>query len=113
MLSFIIVFFFIACNSSLRPLYEQERADTMKTITTTPNEDWTPDMRISIAYRSLSEITKNMLEQKISKGVFPVDVLGQKIDLQFRSNIQSLNLSSGKDETIEFLIKRLLFYEIV
>ena len=104
MLANLILFFFVACSSSLRPLYEQERAETMKTITTAPSEDWSADMRISIAYRSLSDLTKNMLEQKISRGIFPVEIFGQKIDLKLLSDIKTLELSSGKDESLNFLI---------
>ena len=101
MLFYLFFLFMFACRSSLRPLYEQERMETMKTITDTPNEDWSADMRISISYRSLSELTKKMLQQKINKGAYPVDVLGQKIDVLLTSNIKSLKLSSGGEDTLE------------
>ena len=100
----LLLFFLTACSHSLRPLYDQERAESLKTITSAPDKDWAPDIRLSIAYRALSNLTQQLLEQKISKGNLPVDIFGQKLNVRLLSDIKSLNLSAGKDNVIKFLI---------
>lgn len=95
---------FLSCQSSLKDLYEKERTETLSVITDIPQKDWDPDIRFQLSYEILSSLTENLIEAKINQGTLPVQILGQTLDIDITSDVESLSLTSDNQQAIAFNI---------
>ena len=104
MITHFVILLFFSCQTSLRSVYEKERTQSLNTITDIPQENWKPDIRLQISYKTLSNLTKEVVKDKVKNGTFPVQILGQNIDIKINSEIDSLTLSADQQDTIGFVI---------
>lgn len=93
------------CHSTLRPLYEQEKNNTLKTILDVEDTNWIPDARFRFSYESIGNLGKIALEDSLSKGNFKITFLGQEIAIDIASTLKEFVLSKGNDGNIQFAIQ--------
>lgn len=93
------------CHASLKPLYEREKSQTLRTATAVEDENWTPDARFRFSYDRIAEVGTKKLQTHLKNGQLTIKFLGQEIKISTSSTLQDFSLSKGDNGNIQCTIK--------
>ena len=97
----LLFFSLFGCSGKIKSLYEQEKSNALMVLTETP-ENWTPDMRLRIAYNTISTLGKEALNTKLKRIKINHKILRSEVTLAFENEVQSFRIQDTPDESFGF-----------